>query len=552
MNSLDSPEVISKTESTIKMTMNKIFFVCLIVSFLLNGVPAAGGEAEESPIDVLKQLGWQPDDLMDDTYHDKGMDRAQSGSSPAPDAVPLSLLNAIRYSLEGNQDIQVVAYTPLQSQEDITDAESVFDTSVFADSSFRREPNLQSSVTDIVMEDTGLFQTGVKKPLGTGGSVSTFLEMHYGDLINSEFDRTYRYIFAPTVEVRQPLLKNIGSREEKAAIKIANHQAKISDEQFRQQVIETATKVSTVYWQLYLFQELVKIDRQNLEMAEEVHRRESVRLSEGISQKLDVERAHSNAQARRSNLLRSQERYRAAMDQLKLLLNRSNLTIDSKTEVIPVDAPLTAPVEVDKAKIFETALKYRPEIKKAIQELRIRQVEEKLTSHQRLPNLDLFGRYSLSGYGREFPRSVDDMSFDDNDAWAVGLNFEWPIGNSSAKSQYRKKLLARQQAVAQIKRIGNQIKLDVKQVLLALFYSKREIASTRLAKESAEQVVLGEFARFDIGQKTNEELLRAQDLLAATSRSFIRAIVDYNISTADLARVQGILPEGIVIEDVRP
>jgi len=45
--------------------------------------------------------------------------------------------------------------------------------------------------------------------------------------------------------------------------------------------------------------------------------------------------------------------------------------------------------------------------------------------------------------------------------------------------------------------------------------------------EAAEKVVAGEFARFDIGQTTNEELLRAQDLLAVTSRNFMRAVVDY-------------------------
>ena len=61
----------------------------------------------------------------------------------------------------------------------------------------------------------------------------------------------------------------------------------------------------------------------------------------------------------------------------------------------------------------------------------------------------------------------------------------------------------------------------------------------------------GEFARFDIGQTTNEELLRAQDLLAAASRSFNRAVVDYNIAMAELGRAQGILPDGVAMEDAR-
>jgi hypothetical protein len=45
-----------------------------------------------------------------------------------------------------------------------------------------------------------------------------------------------------------------------------------------------------------------------------------------------------------------------------------------------------------------------------------------------------------------------------------------------------------------------------------------------------------------------EELLRAQDLLAVTSRSLTRAIVDYNIAVHELERVQGMLPDGIAME----
>jgi outer membrane protein TolC len=525
----------------------RILLTCLLILFFVGIGPAAGEEAEPSPLQVLQQLGWQPA-VAQDPFRPDASSAASGGQGPL---VQLTLMDAIRYSLEGNQDIEVVSYTPWQSAEAVESAESAFDASVFADTSFSREPNLQSSVSDIVMEDTGLFQTGIRKPLSTGGSLSTFLEMRYDDLINAQIDRTYRYIFAPTVEVRQPILKNFGGREEKAAIKIANHRANISDEALRLKTIEVVTRVSNVYWQLFLFRKLVEINRENLDMAEEVHRREAVRLSQGISQQIDVERAKSNVQARRSTLLQSRQRLQAATDQLKLLLNSPGLSIDSTTDIVPVETPQTVPLEVDEAQIIETALNHRPEMKSAIQKLRIRQVEEDLTAHQQLPNLDVFGRYSLSGYGREFGDAVSDTGLNDEDAWAVGLNFEWPIGNRSAKSSHRKKRLERRQAIAQVKQIGNQIKLDVKQVLLAIYYAEGEIESARLAKEAAENVVAGEFARFDIGRKTNEELLRAQDLLAASSRNFMRAVVDYNIALADLARVQGNLPAGIVIGDIR-
>ena len=531
--------------------MKNILLFSVLFVFSLIFVFIQHGHADDEGRNIRPPTRLGGFDTQDKLYLSKASSAPDLHSKSESKPVRLSLLDAIRYSLEGNQDIQVVSYTPKQSYADALNAESVYDPSIFADSSFRRDPNLQSSVTNIVMEDTGLFQTGVRKPFSTGGSLSAFLEMRYGDLKNAEFDRTYKYIFAPTLEVRQPLLKNIGARQEKAAITIANYQISISEEEFRQKVIEIATRVSRTYWQLYLFNENMTVNLQNLDMAEEVYRREAVRLSQGISQKLDAERARSNAEARRSTLLRSKERFWVAMDQLKLLLNTSNLTLDLDAKIIPVERPRLTYIDIDESVVIERALEYRSELKNAAQQLKIQKVEESLSRHQRLPDLDVFGRYSLSGYGQDFSSSVDNMAFNDEDAWAVGVNFEYPIGNRSAKSVYRKKSLQRKQADAQLERIKNQIKLDVKQVILSLYYAKSEMESARLAKEAAERVVAGEFTRFDIGKTTNEELLRAQDLLAASSRSLNRAIVDYNIAVAELARAQGILPEGVTLQAAR-
>lgn len=462
--------------------------------------------------------------------------------------VRLSMLDAIRHSLEGNREISVVAYEPKQAQAQIENTESVYDPLLFADSTWRRDPNLDSSVIDIVTEDDGRTRAGIRKPLKTGGSISTYLESRYADLNNAAFPRTYKNIVAPTVELQQPLLNNIGSKQEQTAIKIANFQANISDAEFRLKVIDVANRVARVYWKLHLSSELIAINRANLDMAEEVYRREAERHAGGISQLLDVERARSNAQVRRSTWLRSKEEYQLAMDRLKLLLNWEEVTIDSDSLVIPVELPRTTFVEVDETSAIETALANRPEIMKARQELMIREVDTQLAAHQRLPKLDAFGRYSLSGYGDTSSDAWSDVSLNDDDAWEVGIQFEWAIGNRGADARYRKKSLGRSQAKAQLRRVQDEIKIDVKQVLHRLETISREIESNRLAKQAAEKVVEGEFTRFDIGQTSNEELLRAQDLLAATSRSLARATSEYNTASHELTRVQGLLPEGISIE----
>ena len=465
--------------------------------------------------------------------------------------VQLSLLDAIRYSLEGNREIAVVAYEPQQAEEGVKDANSVYDPLLFSDVSFRRDPNLETSVDDIVTEDRGTTKTGIRQPLKTGGSVSAYLETRYDDLNNAQLPRVYKHIFAPTVEVRQPLLNNIGARKEKTAIEIANFEENISNEEFRQKVIDISVNVAQIYWKLYQFRELIAVNQQNLDMAEEVYRRESERLARGITQQLDVERARSNVQVRRSTLLRSQEEFQVAMDRFKLLLNWNQLRIGSDYEVIPIDAPKTEPLKLDEKAAIDTALKNRPEIMKAKQEFKISEADEALANHLRLPKFDAFGRYGLTGYGQAFSDAVDDTGLNQDDIWEVGVNFTWAIGNRSVNAQYRQKRLERMQANAQVERLVDDIKLDIKQVHHRILTTIGEIEATRLARESAEKVVEGEFARFDIGKASNLELLRAQDLFALTSRSFFRAIADYNIALHELSRAQVVLPEGVTIQEAK-
>ncbi len=526
----------------------------------------AKATGSESPAAVAPGDRPQPGDGIDvagqaqapmKTARPAAADPAPSGAThsaappnPLPEinALPLSLLDAILYSMEGNREIQVVAFTPQQALADVTNAEAFYDTRLFADASYRRDPNLESSVLDVVTEDEGLTQTGIRKQLKTGASFSTYLETRYSDLNNAETKRRYKHIVAPTVELRQPLLNNIGSRKERTAIKIANYQANISEEEFRQTVVAVSNRVAQAYWKLHQFKQLIDISRENLEMAKEIFRRETERLDRGLSQPLDVARAQSSVQQRRSTLLRAQEEYNIAMDRLKLLINWEQFRLDTDISVVPVETPRTAPFNVDEAEAIADALANRSEILKAKQEQMIRQADEDLASHQRLPTLDAYGRYGISGYDRGFEGAVNEVGINDEDIWEVGVNFEWPIGNRGANARYRRKVLARQQMETIIQRIEDEIRLDVKQALHGIDTARGEIEATRLARDAAVKVVEGEFTRFEIGQTSNLELLRAQDLLALSSRNFTRAVIDYNLALHELERAQGVLPKGVTIE----
>ena len=82
---------------------------------------------------------------------------------PEPEGprVRLSLMEAIRYTLQGNREIKVTAYDPLQAQADMESSQSVYDPLLFADANYRRDPNLDSSIIDIVTEDDSRSRAGI-------------------------------------------------------------------------------------------------------------------------------------------------------------------------------------------------------------------------------------------------------------------------------------------------------------------------------------------------------------------------------------------------------
>jgi outer membrane protein TolC len=286
-------------------------------------------------------------------------------------------------------------------------------------------------------------------------------------------------------------------------------------------------------------------------MAAEVHRREVVRLHDGIAREVDADRALAAVEARRTDLLRNYERIRVISDQLKLLMNWSTLTIDSGVEMIPTDQPRTDVLIVDEAEAINTALENRPRLNQAKKTVEIRTIEVDLARHKQLPSLDAFGRYALDGYGDDMSDAIDSMEFSDRNSWAVGLKFEWPWDNVSAKARYRKNLSRYKQSISEVERLEDQIKREVKEALSAIKLAHDEIESTLEATEAAAKVVEGETARFELAQVTNAELLRAQDLLAGAKRRNIRAIVDYNVALAQLARAQGVLGHGFSIKSIK-
>jgi outer membrane protein len=463
----------------------------------------------------------------------------------------LSLFDAIDQALRSNQKIQVNSYNPQKASQDLKAAQAVYDSSVFSSGNLGRVNRPTNSLLDtgtlredVLLENRWYLRTGAKKFLPSGATVSVYQEV---DRLKSNSlyvvpdpQATSRLV----VEATQPLLKGFWDRNNRTLIKVAKLTVDITNEEFRQTVMDVVAEVGKGYWQLVLEREFEHIASLTVDMAEELYRRESVRLQRGLSTQLDADRALTAVELRRADLLRAHTRVKSISDQLKLLLSLP----EELPEIIPMTKPLMVPGKFDLNEAVTAALKNRPELERAQKVVSVSQSRKDLARHNRLPKLDAAFRLTKNGLGAYPGRALDTVYGDAYNSWLASLEFEYPLGNRASKAEYAKRSLEYDQSHTEAQRIKDQIVTEVSLAIREVNLAQKEIPTTQKAKVAAERVVESENARFELGQKTNEELLRAQDLLATAAREFARSVVNYNISLTALSRVKGAILKDLGIE----
>ncbi len=86
----------------------------------------------------------------------------------------------------------------------------------------------------------------------------------------------------------------------------------------------------------------------------------------------------------------------------------------------------------------------------------------------------------------------------------------------------------------------------------AVLQARQEVEATLEATAASSRQVIGERRRYELGQTTNDELLRAQETMATARRNYLRALLNFNLGLVSLARAEGVMLESQGIEVFNP
>ena len=526
-----------------------IFLVFLLLMGVLLRVPASAQE-EAQPLGQFQYFVRSTDSdqptLIIDPLQEKVL-------SVGAGSLNLSLFDAIKYALEGNRNIEISAYYPKQAEQDFKRYKAVYDPVAFAtytisqtDRPIQSQLDTGSIFDDALVEDRWMARVGVKSLFSSGATISLFQEFDYLESSSSLISPNPQSTSRVTAQLQQPLLKGVGDQVNRTAIKTARLNIKILNEDFRQTVTDVIANVALIYWQLVSDQKMINIGNRYLVVTRELLRRERNRLGSGLAKELDVKRVLANLDSRMSELILLDKQARATKKRLMLLLNAPDLfSADRQLALILSDRSLLEFASLDRVQAETDALKNRPELERARKELQAAELRKALNKWERLPTLNLQASYTKNALGSKQWSNWDNVYNSDKDSWMVGVNFEMPIGNRSAKAQYLSADLNYRRMLSELRLAEDTVLFEVNQALTDLELTAAEVEAAERAKITAVKVVDGEKALFELARSDSSDLLQAQSQLDVTERKLAQSQIELNRAKIVLSRAKGTLLEDL-------
>jgi outer membrane protein TolC len=501
---------------------------------------------------------------------------------------PITLQESIALALQNNTTLRIARLNPLSAQAEVRRARSVFDPQLFGNVSKSREVDPVGTISQFTSTSLSTFNqnfnatAGARKTLLSGGQLS--LQWTNDRIKNNPTivnQLVPSYVTTLGLSLNQPLLRDFGWRYSLLLVDIAELGQEQAYYQYRAGISDLVNRVVKAYWDFVQAIENVRVEDQGLGFAREVLRQNEGRFNVGALPKTAVLEAQAEVARREALLVRARNERKIAQDNLRAIINYRPKDSAAILMVEPEDAPTVVPYEVDLDRSLKTALERRPEIEAARLDVKGKQLQRKVAENQLLPRLDFAGSIGLNGLGGNdagipvptpapgspltgfqpnpsalggYSKSLDLLTNGDFYQYSAGAQIEIPIANAQAKADYALAKVNSQRSFLSLQELEENVTLQVKQAVTNLISVREGIDAVRLARETAEENLRNQKARYDVGLATTKDLLDYQDRLTQAKAAEVLTLTGYNTALAELRRAEGTLLDSlnIVVEQSKP
>lgn len=485
-----------------------------------------------------------------ETYRQPAKTTPVSGSEQAAalkkrfegmEQLALSLEECRAAALENNLELKVAFLDPSIAAQGVSEEEGRFDAVFTTRAQWAEFDTPTSSLLNSAQSQNLSVTPGVRIPLKTGGTATIGLP------ISRHKDNNQFSVLNPAhtsdleFSISQPLLRGAGRRAATAGIRIAEYNLQASEAQTKLEVIRQLAAVDRAYWRLFQVREELKVRQEQFELAEEQLHRAERRVAAEMSPEIEVVRAQAGAADSLDAIIQAQNAVWQIQRELKRIINRPGLTLDTQVLIAPSTPPDPAEYLFDRETLADRAVVNRMEML----ELELRLAADAATiafnKNQALPLLTMDYTYRINGLGASLDESFRTTARNNFEDWAVGLSAEVPIGNEEARSRVRRSILQRLQRLNTRDARELSIRQEVLDAIDNTDAGWQRLMAARQSVILNTRALQAEQRQFDVGQSTSTDVLDASARLTEARSNEISAISNYQVAQVDLAFATGTL-----------
>jgi outer membrane protein TolC len=464
---------------------------------------------------------------------------APAQTNPPPAKVrQLSLRDCVELALKNNLELQIYRYNPQLQLFTLRSDYSAYDPSFSLSGKHDyNKSGAQVFGTNIYppsVRDDNTFSSGLGGVLPTGAKYT--LSGSAADTYGSSYPENATA--SSTIQVTQPLLKNLWIDQSRLTIRVDKNRLKYSEQTLRLQIIQTLTALEQAYYDLIYDRQNVLVQEKAVELAERLVMENKKKLEVGTIAVLDLQSAEAQAASSRASVIQAQSQLGTQERLVKQFLT-DQYSLWSDVTIVPVGTLTAPPPVLSLHDSWNQGLTQRPELLQAKLDLEKAGIQLKFSYNQLFPELDIFGTYGFSGSSPQYSGAFHEIRRGDAPLYTYGGQLSVPLANISARYGYRTSKAQLQQALLALKKWERDIMIGIDNDIGTIRANYDAVRATHAATEYAAAALDAEEKKLASGKSTTYTVLQMQRDLTTDRGLEIQAVDTYNKSLVQLSQDEG-------------
>ncbi len=453
-----------------------------------------------------------------------------------------------------------------------------FDPTFSASAAFAHSTTPESNTfligTTSLVQQSRSYQGSYTQNWDFGLSGQLSYTSQYSKVNSPDYDFNPYIIGGLDLQLTQNLLQGFGPAVNDRNIRVQKNNLKITDLQFKMQVIVTVAAALNLYWDLVSLHDDLLARKQEVETAQLLLDDNKKQVSIGALPEIEVTRAEAQFYSGQQDLVVSQTNLLQQEIILKNALSRNGVASSTLADahIVPLDsiaAPDNEPLRATEELVRE-AIDNRVEITEARINLDSNKQNLVGIKNSLKPTLQAFaevanngltgeltalgvkdrvGDYNTGGYGnllaqiarRNFPN------------YAAGFSLNIAIRNRAAQADYVASLLELRQNELSLQKSINQVRVDVNNAVIGLQQARARYDAALKARVLEQQTLEGDLKKVTVRAGTPYQVMQDQRDLAAAGSLVTEAMASYTHAriALDLALGRTLVTNHVSIEEAQ-